>query len=171
MGKPLRLPSRHVVAKGILADFLGELQRVLALDVLLVVGHDRRAIRTRLAQVGTGPVEDRHEVVADQVDALFTQRLESLDVILNVLVTGRQADLDVVVDVDALNPVKGKVLRLDFRFQRMNPLPGPHFARGNVIQGRDDSLHVANLADLVQRDGISLVAVPPKRHFHGGSSV
>ena len=56
-----------------------------------------------MEQVGTGPVKDGHEVVADGLDAELGQVADALLVVLDVLVARRQADLDVVVDVDGLD--------------------------------------------------------------------
>ena len=54
-------------------------------------------------QIGTQPVEHRHEVVDDDLHAHLGQVADGLAVVGNVLVPGGQAHLDVLMDVDGLD--------------------------------------------------------------------
>ena len=57
-------------------------------------------IRDRLC---SGPVKDRHEVVAYQMNVFFSQVFQSLDIVVNVHVSLGRTCLDGVMDVDALD--------------------------------------------------------------------
>ena len=70
----LRLPAGegHVVLLGEVQDILGH-SLVIVLDHILLIEQGGGAVADGVEQVGTGPVEDGHEVVADDLDAELGQ--------------------------------------------------------------------------------------------------
>ena len=100
------------------------------------------------------------------MDVRLTQVLQGLDVGGDVLVPVRTGGLDGVADVDALDTgqVQAGVLHLFLQSQDLVQLP--HLAGQLIIQGADDSLHIASLPNLLQGNGIMLFAVPAHSHFH-----
>ena len=98
----LGLPAgeRHVVLLGKGHDVIGH-GLVVILDHVFLVEQSRGTITDGVEQVGTGPVKDGHKVVADDLDTELGQVADALLVVLDVLVAGGQADLDVIVDIDS----------------------------------------------------------------------
>ena len=114
LGHTLRLPAgeRHVILLGEAEDVISH-GLVVVLDHVFLVEQSRGTIPDGMEQVGTGPVKDGHKVVADDLDAELGQVADALLVVLDVLVAGGQADLDVVVDVDRLNNVHIEAVSVD----------------------------------------------------------
>jgi hypothetical protein len=94
------------------------------------------------------------------VDVFLAQMLQGLDVVVDVFVTGWKPDLDVVMNVDALDAQDGQAGGLHLFLQGMNPFPRPQRAGGKIVQRGDDPLHSGDLPNLLQGDGIELRTVP-----------
>ena len=133
MGKPLGLPARHYEAVGIVIGLVEEGLRIDGVHDLLVIGEDGGSVRTHLCKIRASPVEDRHEVVAHEIDAFLSQVLEGVDVVADVSVPVRSADLDGVMDVDALDSLDLKTCFLDDPLELVDPLPWPFLAGGDVV--------------------------------------
>ena len=112
-----------------------------------------------MVQLGAGPVEHRHKVVADAPDAGLRQAPDVLAVILDVPVPGGEAQLDVLVDRDALDDLEGQPGLFGECLQLGDALPAPDFAHGHVVHRGDDGLHPGDLADLLQGDFV-VFAIP-----------
>ena len=119
-----------------------------------------------MEQVGAGPVEDGHEVVADHLHAELLQVPHGLDVVLNVLVPGGQAHLDVIVDVDGFHHVHVEAVGLQLLLDLGDLLFLPDLAGLLVVQGPDDAGHARDLLDVRQLDAVVALAVPAKAHLH-----
>ena len=83
-----------------------------------------------MEQVGAGPVEDGHEVVADDLDTKLGQVADALLVVFDILVAGGQTDLDIVVHVDGLDNIHIKAVGVDLVCNLLDlvdfPLPSPY---------------------------------------------
>ena len=164
---PLRLPAGegHVVLLGEGHDILSH-GLVIALDLVLLVEQCGGAVADGVEQVGAGPVEDGHEVVADDLDTKLGQVADALLVVLDVLIAGGQADLDVVVDVDRLDNVHVEAVSVDLVCDLLDLVDLPDLAGHLVVQCPDDAGHAGDLLDVAQGDGVVALAIPAPTHFH-----
>ena len=164
---PLRLPAGegHVVLLGEGHDVLGH-GLVVALDLVLLVEQCGGAVADGVEQVGAGPVEDGHEVVADDLDTELGQVADALLVVLDVLIAGGQADLDVVVDVDRLDNVHVEAVSVDLVCDLLDLVDLPDLAGHLAVQRPDDAGHAGDLLDVAEGDGVVALAIPAPTHFH-----
>ena len=163
----LRLPAGegHVILLGKAQDVVGH-GLVIVLDHVLLVEQSSGAVADRVEQVGTGPVKDGHEVVADDLDTELGQVADALLVVLDVLVAGGQADLDVIVDIDRLDHVHVEAVSVDLIGYLLDLVDLPDLAGHLVVQRPDDAGHAGDLLDVAQADGIVALAIPAPTHFH-----
>ena len=119
-----------------------------------------------MEQVGAGPVKDGHEVVADGLDAELGQVADALLVVLDVLVARRQADLDVVVDVDGLDDGGVEAGSMDLVYDLLDLGLLPDLAGHFAVQGPDDLLNTGDLLNVAQGDGVIALTIPAPTHFH-----
>ena len=119
-----------------------------------------------MEQVGTGPVKDGHEVVADDLDAELGQVADALLVVLDILVAGGQTDLDVVVDIDGLDHVHIEAVSVDLVCDLLDLVDLPDLAGHLVVQRPDDAGHAGDLLDVVEGDGVVALTIPTPTHFH-----
>ena len=131
-----------------------------------VIGHGLRTVRQRLRQFRPGPVEHRHEIVTDDGDADFGQIAQGEEIVFDVAVPRRQAQLDILMDIDAFDCFQPQAGGFDFRFQGQEFIHRPDFADRHVEQSADDSLDARDLPDVLQRERFILLPVPAKGHFH-----
>ena len=163
----LRLPTgeRHII-------FLGEIQNILRHRVVVILNHTlfikqrRGTVADLVEQIGTRPIKNRHEIVANDLYTEFAQVADALLVVFNQRIAGRFADLDVIVNVDgfhhvAVESVGVKLLHHLSNFRFLPDLTG-HF----MMQCPDDAGHAGNLFDVGQLDFIVSFAVPTKTHLH-----
>ena len=146
-------------------DIIRHLLGVL-LDLGRLVVQGGGAVPYRVEQVGPRPVEHWHKVVADDLHPEGGQVSDGLLVVLDILVPGGQADLDVVVDVDALHHVHVEAVLVQLRFYFRNLLGLPDLPRHLVVERPDDALYPGDLLDVGQLDLIVAFAVPAPGHFH-----
>ena len=163
----LRLPAGegHVILLSEGHDVLSH-SLVIALDLILLIEQCSGAVAHGVEQIGTGPVEHRHEVVADDLDTELGQIADALLVVLDVLVAGGQADLDVIVDVDRLDHVHVEAVSVDLIGYLLNLVDLPDLAGHLVVQRPDDAGHAGDLLDVAQADRIVALAIPAPTHFH-----
>ena len=163
----LRLPAGegHIILLGEGHDILSH-RLVIALDLVLLVEQCGGAVAYRVEQVGTGPVEDGHEVVADDLDAELGQVADALLVILDILVAGGQTDLDIVVHIDGLDNIHVKAVGVDLVCNLLDLVDFPDLAGHLVVQCPDDAGHAGDLLDVAQGDGVVALAIPAPTHFH-----
>ena len=135
LGHALRLPAGegHVV-------LLGEFENVVChalvvvLDQVLLIEQGGGAVADGVEQVGAGPVKDGHEVVADDLDTELGQVADALLVVLDVLVAGGQADLDVIVDIDRLDHVHVEAVGVDLIGDLLDLVDLPDLTGHLVVQ-------------------------------------
>ena len=144
-------------------------QGIHLFQLILIVYQGGGAIGQRLVQLGPGPVEHRHEVVADAFNARFSQPADVLLIIGDQTVAGGAAQLDVLVDGHAFHHVENQSVGFHLRFQGGDAFPAPDLADRHVVDGGDDAAHIGDLTDVTQGDGVVL-AIPAKRQFHGRCS-
>ena len=164
-GHTLRLPAGEGHAVQVLQDIVRHGTGVI-LDQVLLIEQGGGAVGQGVEQVGAGPVEDGHEVVADHLHAELLQVPHGLDVVLNVLVPGGQAHLDVIVDVDGFHHVHVEAVGLQLLLDLGDLLFLPDLAGLLVVQGPDDAGHAGDLLDVRQLDAVVALAVPAKAHLH-----
>ena len=165
-GETFGFPAGHDKTVGVCVGLIKEDLRIDGIDDGLVVCKNGGAVVTRLCKVGSCPVEDGHEVVADHLDAFFTEVFQRLDVVFDVFVAGGKTDLDIVMNVDGFNAGDFEVLRFDRCLQRGDFLTRPELTGLLVVKGRDYADNAGNLADLAQLDGVIAFTEPSECHFH-----
>ena len=100
-------------------------------------------------EVGAGPVNDRHEVVADAADTLSTEIAERLAVVFDQFLVAASAQLDVLVHGDALNHNPRQAMLSEQRLAGANVFRRPDLSGGNMIQRRNNA-GSASLDNLLQ---------------------
>jgi len=133
---------------------------------MLVEPQRRRSIRQCPIEIGAGPVDDRHEVVADDMDASGGDGLKAGDPRLDRPAGATAEPLDVVGDRDAFDDAPGQRAAaggrgVDQRFACGDIGAGPGFAGRDVMQ-RMDHIAGAGLPDVVEADRIVGSKPPPR---------
>src|SRR5216110_2191533 len=139
--------------------------RVHAREGRVVVSERRRAVRQRQREVGAHPVEHRHEVVAQDGNPELAHRPHALAVVRDEPVSGRSAQLDVLVYRNAFDDGEREPGRIDIPAQPLEPLAWPGRANRNVVQGADHALDAGDLPDMRERYRVGGTE-PTKRHVH-----
>ena len=119
-----------------------------------------------MEEIGPGPVEDGHEVVADDLDSELAQIQDTLPVVLDEGVSGGKADLDIVMDVDGFHHLGVKAIGMDLIHDFPDFVFFPDFAGHLVVQGPDDACHAGDLFNVGQGNGVVSFPVPAPSHFH-----
>ena len=155
LGEALRGLGDHIVGEALGSARALEDVDVECGEVDQVKAHAARAARTLPGQIGAGPVEHRHEVVADGLETglgkVPHRGLPTLDMSLPLALLL----LDVFRDGQRFDHVPDQrrraaiLARGDLALALRDVLWGPDRAGGNVVQGRDDALdaslhHVVN---------------------------
>src|SRR5881394_590295 len=139
--------------------------RVHAREGAVVVRERGRAVCLRHREVGPHPVEHGHEVVTQDADPHVAHRLHTLAVVRDQPVTRGAAELDVLVNGDALDDRELETRRVDLAAQPLEPFARPRGTDGNIVQGADHALDAGDLPDMRERDRIA-GPEPTKRHVH-----
>ena len=163
----LRLPAGegHVVLLGEVQDILGH-SLVIVLDHILLIEQGGGAITDRVEQVSAGPVKDRHEVIADNLNAKLGQVADALLVVFDILVAGRQADLDIVMDVHRFNNVAVEAVSVDLIHDFLDLVLFPNLTGHFVVQSPNDAGNAGNLLDVAEGDGVVVLTIPAPTHLH-----
>ena len=150
LGQALRLPARQGEAVGVFGGLLHDLDRGHRAELLLVEVQAVGAVLRDLAgEVGAQPVEHRHEVVDDDLHAVLGEVADGLAVVLDVLVARGQTELDVLMDVDALDDLALKARGVHLVHVRLDFVLLPDLTSGLVIQHAHQTGAVRNLLDLL----------------------
>ncbi|KXB48998.1 hypothetical protein HMPREF1870_00227 [Bacteroidales bacterium KA00344] len=123
-----------------------------------------RSVGILVQEVGPGPVEYRHEVVADGVDAFCGEVAHAFLVDLDLSVTVGTGKLDGLGDGQRLHDAPAKAETLNIAFQVVYFLSRPHLTERNIVQSRNDALY-AYLFEHGKRDFVVL-AKPSPCSFH-----
>ena len=110
-------------------------------EVRQVEPHRPRALARRPAQVGAGPVQHRHEVVADRADAAVRQPAQRFLPIGDMGAPVAGLGLDVLADGDAFDHLPFQPAGAHLVLALADALDRPGGARGHMMQGGDDALH------------------------------
>ena len=117
-----------------------------------------------MLQVGACPVEHRHEIIADGLDAAASQVAQASDIVGNELVAVGAAILDALAHGQAFHHAPSESVILDILFHFHHLLLAPHHAGLDVVERCDDAFY-ANLAQHVQGDFV-VGAEPTPCLFH-----
>jgi hypothetical protein len=117
-------------------------------------------------KVGSRPVEHRHEIVADNLDAELLKVFKRLLVIFNIAVTRRKPYFDIVMDIYTLNDIRIKAIGLNLIYHLFYLIRFPYLSGLLVVKRPHDSVNSRNLTDLAEGNGIVALAVPAKSHLH-----
>ena len=96
----------------------------------------------------------------------FSEILQRLDIICNVLVSFRRACFNCIMNIYTFNSCNMKAGRFHFFFHRTDSLTAPHFPRCRIVKRRDYARNARNLADLLKRNRVKFASVPSQCHFH-----
>ena len=160
---------------GIFGRRFGALQdvQVERREPLLVEAHRLGAVRQFPFEIGAAPVHDRHEIVADDLDAGRGHRLKARDPGLDRARRLAPEPLDVIGDRNQFHhrPGQRRAAGLAVLDQVLALLDGgarPGFADRHLMQRRH---HIgrAGLADIVERYGIIGPVPPPSLQHHARS--
>ena len=94
-----------------------------------------RTIRIGVQKVCTSPVQHRHEVIADAVDALCREVTQTFLVNLDLVVSVWTAILDCLNDRKALYNAPAHTITLDIRLQVVYLLTCPYLTERYIVQG------------------------------------
>ena len=119
-----------------------------------------------MEQVSAGPVKDRHEVIADNLNAKLGQVADALLVVFDILVAGRQADLDIVMDVHRFNNVAVEAVSVDLIHDFLDLVLFPNLTGHFVVQSPNDAGNAGNLLDVAEGDGVVVLTIPAPTHLH-----
>ena len=104
-------------------------------------------------QVGSRPVDDRHEVVADDFDARFGDGGERIFPGTDEVRVGARPKFDGIVDGNALHDRPVEASRANLISSLADFVEGPGLAAIEMVQGRDDS-GGSGLLDVLERNRI-----------------
>ena len=123
-----------------------------------------------MEEIRAGPVENGHEIIGHYLDAEFCQIAQGGLVVFDIVIPGGEADLDIIVDIDAFHHVHIEACPLDLAAHFLDFLHFPDFAGLFLVQGPNQPRDSGNLPDLLRRDGVVSLAVPAECHLHTVSS-
>ena len=168
-GQPLRLPPGQRESLAAFRRPADNFQRAHLAQILLVeIQAVAPVLRNHPGQVRPQPVEHRHKVIDNHLHAVAGQHPDRRDIIRDIFLPARKAQLDILMNVDALYDLDLEacvVHFVHFLFQRPELLLRPVHAGGLVQQAHQPG-HAGNLLHILQRDRIRLASVPAKCHFH-----
>src|SRR3954467_4979077 len=142
-------------------------------EPLLVEPHRLGAVRQFPFQIGAAPVHDRHEIVADDLDARRGDRFEAGDPGLDRTRSLAPEPLDVVGHRNRFHHRPGQrrttgLAVLDQVLALLDSRSRPGFADRHLMQRRHN-IGGAGLADIVERYGIIGPVPPPSLQHHAES--
>ena len=143
--------------------------RVHAVNRLLIVCERGRPVRIAVMQFRAHPVEDGHEVVADDLHTGCAEIADGLLVIFDQRVSFRRAEFDLFVHRHAFDHFHGEPRAVDLLPLCENVFRLPHLADRHMVEGGDDTAHLGDLSDVFECYGV-VVHVPAKCHFHSDLS-
>lgn len=86
-----------------------------------------------MTHVGFHPVEHRHKVIADNLNAKTREITDGLLVVFNIAIPRRRADLYIVVNIDAFDHLHGQSRGLNLVNPLLDFFYWPHVTWGYVI--------------------------------------
>ena len=165
------LPARQGESVRILRSVFDNFERGHAEQFLLIeIERVRAVLRNFTRQIGAQPVEHRHKVVDDHLDPAFGQVFDGLDVVGDILVAGRQAELDVLMDVDALDDLDLEAGVIDVFDIVPDHVKRPDLARGILVKHAHQAGAARDLFDLLEGYTVVAFSIPSECHFHFAST-
>ena len=100
------------------------------------------------------------------MDIFFTQRLESLDVILYVKISVTCARFNVIVNINALYSGDLKSRFSHISLKRLDLIACPELAGFLIVERSDNALDPRYLSDISDRYRVKFFTEPSECHFH-----
>ena len=119
-----------------------------------------------MEKIGARPVENGHEIIADHFHSERSEVADRLNIIVNVFVPGRQADFDVVMDVDGFHHIHIEAIGIQLFLHFGNFFRLPDFSGQLVVQSPDNCGYSGDLFYIGKRNSVISFAVPAKTHLH-----
>ena len=119
-----------------------------------------------MEEVTSCPVEDGHEVVADNLYSKLGEVSDGFLVVFDVLVTGGETDLDVVVNVYRLNNVTVEAVSVELVHYDLDLILMPHLAGHLAVKRPNDTVNTGDLLNVRKLDTVVTLAVPTECHLH-----
>lgn len=119
-----------------------------------------------IGKVGAGPVDHRHEIIADRRNASLGERTDRVLVPADIAKPIRRADLDRIVDGNALHDRPGQPFGLDDPLALQDVRQRPGAAVVDIMQGGHDA-RGSGLLDMIERHRV-VRAIPAPTLFHRG---
>ena len=153
----LRLPAGEREAVAVFYGALDYFERPHIAELRLVeVQAVRAVLRDDAGKVGAQPVEHRHEVIDDDLDAVLGEVSYSGAVVCDVLIARGQTELDVLMDVDGLNDFAFESSGVDFIDVALYLVLVPDLARGLIVQKAHDTGHAGDLLYLFDCNAVTV---------------
>ena len=124
-----------------------------------------------MEQVGAGPIENGHKVIGNNLYAALRQIAQGDLVIFDILITGRQADLDIVVYVNRFDDVDIEACVLNDLLFMHDLVDRPDFTGLLMVQSPYDAGNAGDLLDVGQGNAVVAFAVPAECHLHSKTSL
>ena len=131
-----------------------------------LIKHCSGSVSYRMVKIRSCPVKYRHEIVTDYFYAKFSQITDRLDIIGNILVSGRQTNLDIIVYIYRFYYIHIKSVWFQLFLYFTDFFLFPHFSRLLIVQSPDNAGHTGNLSDIGKGNHIIPFAIPAKPHLH-----
>src|SRR6266446_9120249 len=142
---------------------VGRSAREIDLRERVVIERERgRAVVEPAREVCAHPIEYRHEVVAEHRHARAPHVADALAVVVDEAVARGAADLDVLVDGNALDDRQRHAVLLDIFAQRRDAIQRPRLSHRNVEERTNDAAHSWYLSDVRERNRVAR-SEPAKR--------
>lgn len=153
----LRLPAGKREAIAVFYGALDYFERPHAAELRLVeVQAVRAVLRDDACKVGAQPIEHRHEVIDDDLDAVLGEVSYSGAVVCDVLIARGQTELDVLMDVDGFDDLALEPSRVDFIDVALYLVLVPDLARGLIVQKAHDTGHAGDLLYLFECNAVTV---------------
>ena len=127
-----RFPSRKRHIARAIHHGVDDLLQIERLRIIVVIGHREASVRKRKLKGTSEPVHDRHEVIADALDACFGKILHRGDVIRDIFVSRGKSFFNILVDIDALDDFHLQPCGMDLITKSGDVFLRPDLAGGNM---------------------------------------
>lgn len=155
--KALGFPAGKREAVAVFNGALDYFERPHAAELRLVkVQAVRAVLGDDTGKVGAQPVEYRHEVIDDDLDAVLGEVSYSGAVVCDVLIARGQTELDVLMDVDGFDDLALEPSRVDFIDVALYLVLVPDLARGLIVQKAHDTGHAGDLLYLFECNAVTV---------------
>src|SRR5206468_5470530 len=121
----------------------------------VVVCKRRRAVVETQREISAGPIEYRHEVVAQDRHSRTTHVTDAVAVVVDETVACVAAQFDVLMNRNAFDDRERHVVPLYLVAQLRNAIQWPRLPDGNVEKRSNNSTYGRNLSDVRKRNRVA----------------